>query len=130
MDPGPGVVFVLSDNTAVRHSLVILLRSAGFSARAFGSIMAFTAAVTRTHDRCCLIVDHHVPGGIDGLKLLERLPTLGMAMPAIVVDDAADLRFRRRAAARGAIAVLTKPLTDDLILQTVAETIGQPVTPI
>lgn len=122
----PGIVFVLSDNTAVRSSLLILLHSAGFAARAFGFAVAFIAANIRMYGRCCLIVDHHLPGGIDALKLLDRLPALGMAMPAIIVDDAADLKFRQRAAARGAIAVISKPLVDDMILQTVSATIGQP----
>jgi FixJ family two-component response regulator len=119
------VVFVVGEDAGVRRSLIMLFRSAGFHARGFASGFAFVAAAAWTCHRCCLVVDHQVPNGTDALALLERMPALGALVPAIIINGCEDAGFRRRAIAAGAVAVLTKPLLDDAILDAVADIIDR-----
>jgi FixJ family two-component response regulator len=117
------VVFVVGEDAGVRHSLIMLFHAGGFHARGFASALAFVRAAAWKCQRCCLVIDHQVPNGTDALALLEHLPALGALLPAIIIDGAFDAGFRRRAVAAGAVAVLTKPLLDDAILDAVADVI-------
>jgi FixJ family two-component response regulator len=117
------VVFIVGEDAGVRHSLIMLFRSAGFHTSGFASAPAFVHAAAWKCHRCCLVVDHQVPNGTDGLALLERLPALDASVPTIIINGSHDAGFRRRAIAAGAVAVLTKPLLDDAILDAVADAI-------
>jgi FixJ family two-component response regulator len=120
------VVFVVGEDAGVRHSLIMLFHAAGFHARGFASAVAFVRAAAWQYHRGCLVVDHQVPNGTDALCLLERLPLLGASIPAIIINGSDSAGFRRQAIAAGAVAVLTKPLLDDAILDAVADVIDRP----
>jgi FixJ family two-component response regulator len=118
------VVFVVSSDAAVRRALVILLETEGLHARPFASTAAFLAeARDRPAARRCLLVEHHLPSGMDALGLLERLAAAGAAMPAIVLTETAGPELRRRAVASGATAVLAGPPDVDALLRAVADAI-------
>ena len=55
--------------------------------------------------------------GISGLELLEHLRAAGSTMPVIIVTSFDDPLIRSRALESGAHAYLTKPVTDDVLLQ-------------
>lgn len=118
-------VLVLSADKGVRNSLVLLLASAGFRAFGFGTVSAFIATACRWDDCCCLVIDHHVPGGTDGLGVLEQMVARKTLIPTIITNERVDAALHRRATAAGAIAVLNKPLLDDAILDAVSAAIGR-----
>jgi FixJ family two-component response regulator len=120
------IVLVVGEDAGVRHSLIMLFRSAGFHTCGFASALAFVRAAAWKCQRCCLVVDHQVPNGTDGLALLERLPALGASVPAIIINGSEHAGFRQRAITAGAVAVLAKPLLDDAILDAVADVIDAP----
>jgi FixJ family two-component response regulator len=111
----PPVVAVVDDDEDIRDALSDLLLVMGYSCQAFDRAEAFLAA--HVPDRFdCLITDIRMPG-MSGLDLLQHLEAAGSTMPVIVVTSMTDPVTRSRALASGAHAYLTKPVTDDVLLQ-------------
>ena len=113
----PPVIAVVDDEEAIRDALSDLLLVMGYTCHVFDRAETFLAA--DTPDRFdCLITDIRMPG-ISGLELLQRLKAQGSTMPVIVVTSVTDPLTRGRALAGGAHAYLTKPVTDDVLLQSI-----------
>jgi two-component system response regulator FixJ len=111
----PPVVAVVDDDEDIRDALSDLLLVMGYSCQAFDRAETFLAA--HAPDRFdCLITDIRMPG-MSGLELLQHLEAAGSTMPVIVVTSMTDPVTRSRALASGAHAYLTKPVTDDVLLQ-------------
>ena len=111
----PPVVAVVDDDEDIRDALSDLLLVMGYSCQAFDRAETFLAA--HAPDRFdCLITDIRMPG-MSGLELLQRLKAAGSTMPVIVVTSMTDPVTRSRALASGAHAYLTKPVNDDVLLQ-------------
>lgn len=111
----PPIIAVVDDDEAMREALSDLLEVAGLRCRVFDRAEAFLAAYAPgAFDG--LITDVRMPG-IGGLDLLRRLKALESAMPVILVTSHADPMIRSRALDAGAQAFLTKPLSDDVLLQ-------------
>ncbi|MBO1908830.1 response regulator [Microvirga sp. 3-52] len=111
----PPVIAVVDDEEAIRDALSDLLLVMGYSCQTFDRAEAFLAA--HTPDRFdCLITDIRMPG-MSGLDLLQHLEAAGSTMPVIVVTSMTDSVTRSRALASGAHAYLTKPVTDEALLQ-------------
>lgn len=120
---GP-VIHIVGKDAGFRRTLAMRLRASGYCAQGFPSLVAFVR-VAAGRQEGCLVVDHHPPNEIDGLSLLERLPAVGITIPAIVIGAAGDDLLPRRAAALGAVAVLKKPLAGDAIVAAVARAMVQ-----
>ena len=109
------VIAVVDDEEAIRDALSDLLLVMGYSCHVFDRAESFLAA--DAPDRFdCLITDIRMPG-ISGLELLQRLKAAGSTMPVIVVTSVTDPSTRSRALEGGAHAYLTKPVTDEVLLQ-------------
>jgi two-component system, LuxR family, response regulator FixJ len=111
----PPVIAVVDDEEAIRDALADLLLVMGYSCQTFDRAEAFLAAHTPNRFDC-LITDIRMPG-MSGLELLERLRADGSTLPVIVVTSFDDPLIRNRAIESGAHAYLTKPVTDDVLLQ-------------
>ncbi len=118
-DETAGTVFVFSEDHGVRSALVLLLGAARFHAVGFDSAATFIASAVHSEDLGCLVIDHHVPGGADGLSVLERFAAMGRLIPVIILSDRADALFCRRSVQAGAVAVLIKPMLDDALLDAI-----------
>jgi two-component system, LuxR family, response regulator FixJ len=111
----PPVIAVVDDEEAIRDALSDLLLVMGYSSQVFDRAEAFLAAYgTKRFD--CLITDIRMPG-MSGLDLLQHLQATGSTMPVIVVTSLTDPLTRSRALEGRAHAYLTKPVTDDILLQ-------------
>ncbi|PVE22654.1 hypothetical protein DC522_20095 [Microvirga sp. KLBC 81] len=105
----------MDDEEAIRDALSDLLLVMGYTCRAFDRAEAFLAS--DAPDRFdCLITDIRMPG-ISGLELLQQLKAKGSTVPVIIVTSVTDPLIRSRALESGAHAYLTKPVTDDVLLQ-------------
>lgn len=108
------MVVVVDDDEAVGDSVVFLLETAGYRAKAFRSAIAFLA--DREVRPACLIVDHEMPG-MTGLQLAERLHREGAKTPVLLTASWARSGISRSAARIGVHAVLIKPFEPDDLLR-------------
>ena len=109
-----GFVGIVEDDEGVRVAVDGLLRSVGLRVAMFPSAEALLSS-PRLHVIDCLVLDLHLPG-MDGLSLQRRLSDDGRRIPIIVLTAHDDAAARASALHEGAIAFLTKPIEDDLLL--------------
>lgn len=112
------LVLVVDDDAAVRDSLALLLRSAGYAAAVRASAEQLLANLPP--EAGCLIADIRMPGGMDGISLLEALRRRGQHLPTIVVTGHGDVPLAVRAMKAGAVDFIEKPYEDTAILDAVA----------
>ena len=117
-DRASRLAYVVDDEGAVRRSLALLLRSAGFSARAFEFGEAFLHAVSSTPDMefGCVLLDLRMPG-LDGLEVQRELRARGFTLPVVIVTAHGDVPLAVQAMRAGAADFIEKPYDDKAILR-------------
>lgn len=116
-------IAIVDDDEAMREALSDLLEVAGFSARTFDGADAFLAEYAATPFDL-LVTDIRMPG-IDGIELQARLRALNSSIPVIFVTSASDAATRDRAYEGGAFAYLTKPISDEFLLDQILAALGR-----
>jgi FixJ family two-component response regulator len=111
------LVSIVDDDESVRGTLHELLRSAGFSSRAFESAEAFLES-GHQRETCCLITDIRMPG-MSGLELQARLNAEHCRIPTIFITAHGDEEMRFQALRAGAVEFLSKPFDDDVLVESV-----------
>jgi FixJ family two-component response regulator len=109
-------VFVVDDDVAVLESLKLLIESAGWQPQAFLSGREFLARPL-VRGACCLVLDLHLPD-LSGLDVQE-LVAGRVEMPIIFITGHGDVPTTVRALKAGALDFLTKPVRDDILLNTI-----------
>jgi FixJ family two-component response regulator len=104
------LVSVVDDDESVRESLPDLLRELGFAVQAFASAAEFLASQYISATRC-LILDIAMPR-MSGPELQQELTRRGRHMPIIFITARADETLRKQLIARGAVACLLKPFSE------------------
>ncbi|MDB5378413.1 MAG: fixJ [Rubritepida sp.] len=113
------VVHVVDDDTAVRRSLAMLLRSASHEVETYGSAEALLQAAEATGlAQGCIVLDVRMPG-MDGLSLMEALSQRGIRLPVVVVTGHGDIPLAVRAMRAGALDFVEKPYAEERILEAV-----------
>ena len=113
------VVFVVDDDARLRESLELLISSAGWQVKTFGSAEEFLDC-PRSAVPNCLVLELSLPG-LDGLNLQRRVAIECPHMPVVFVTDQSDVPSTVQAMKAGAIEFLTKPLNDDVLLGVIRE---------
>ena len=111
------LVHVIDDDDAVRDSLAVLLESAGFAVRTYGSACVFLAAAAGLQGGCVL-TDLRMPD-MDGLALQRRLAEQRLRLPVIVMTGHGDVPVAVEALKAGALDFLEKPFDDEHLLSAV-----------
>src|SRR5258705_10226192 len=111
------IVFIVDDDVSVRESLELLLRAAGWQPETFASAQTFLSRPRPTVP-CCLVLDVTLPG-VSGLELQKRLAER-TDMPIIFITGHGDGPMTVQAMKAGAVEFLTKPFTNDVLLDAVA----------
>lgn len=112
--PHPPVIAVIEDDAAMREALSELLEVLSLACSVFDGAEAFLAALSPGRFDC-LITDLHLPG-ISGLELQRRLKALGSSIPVIVITSSLDPLSCSRSLQEGAFAYLTKPFSDQVLI--------------
>jgi two-component system, LuxR family, response regulator FixJ len=112
-----GVVHVIDDDEAVRHSLAFVLATAGLAVCVYESGDAFLAVLDNLQSGC-VVSDVRMPG-IDGLQLLRKLQEMKVRMPVIVMTGHADVAMAVAAMKAGAVDFVEKPFDDEILLRTI-----------
>ena len=111
------LVYVIDDEEAVRHSVAFFLEAHGLSVQSFASADEFLAALP-TIPPGCILTDMRMPG-LDGLGLLERLRSLNLAWPVVVMTAHGDVPRAVQALKAGASDFVEKPFPDNALLDAV-----------
>jgi two-component system response regulator FixJ len=108
------VIYIVDDDEAVRHSLALLLESAGHVVEVFEAA-AQALKSCRLRLPACIITDIRMPE-MDGLEFQKRLVTGKYDVPVIVMTGHADVPLAVRAMKAGALDFIEKPFSDETIL--------------
>ena len=117
------IVFVVDDDISVRESLEFMLRDQGFAVETFISAQEFLAR-QRAWAPSCLILDVSLPG-LNGLDLQKRVAQDRHDMPIIFITGHGDIPMTVQAMKAGAIEFLTKPFSDDVLLNAIRNAVAR-----
>jgi len=107
-------VYIVDDDTGVRTSIRVLMKSVGLPAVTFASAQEFLASYNPMMAGC-VVLDIRMPG-MSGLELQEALNERGAVIPVIFVTGHGDVPMAVEAMRHGAFDFLQKPFRDqDLI---------------
>jgi FixJ family two-component response regulator len=117
------LIAIIDDDEGMRLALQSLIRSVGLPARAFDSAADFLALANRS---CvaCLILDVNMPT-MSGLALHRELVESGQALPTIFITANPNDATRGEAMRQGALCYLSKPFTEDMLLDWVNVALGR-----
>jgi two-component system, LuxR family, response regulator FixJ len=121
------VVFVVDDDAAVRESLAMLLRLAGYGVHDYDSAARFLSEA-RPVPRSCLIADIRMPD-MDGLELQQELLRRGSPLPVIIVTGHGDVPLAVQAMKAGAVDFLEKPFAREVLLAAVRRALDRTAQP-
>jgi FixJ family two-component response regulator len=117
MSQGTPIVFVVDDDISVRESLELLISSAGWQPQTFASAQEFLSR-PRVLAPSCLILDVTLPD-LNGLDLQKRIAVDRIDMPIIFITGYGDIPMTVQAMKAGAVEFLTKPFSDDVLLNAI-----------
>jgi len=120
--PPDHIVYVIDDDPSVREAVTELLSSAGLNAVAFGSVAEYLMQ-PRPDLPGCLVLDVNMPD-VNGLDFQEQLAATAH-VPIVFITGHGDIPKSVRAIKAGALDFLTKPFSDEALLQVVAAAIEQ-----
>jgi FixJ family two-component response regulator len=109
-------VFVVDDDASIRHSLRLLIESAGWQPETFASAEEFLKH-PQTSGANCLLLDVFLPD-INGCDLQDLLAAR-TEMPIIFMSGRGDVQMTARAMKAGAVDFFTKPLAGAELLSAI-----------
>nr|WP_177227999.1 response regulator [Hyphomicrobium facile] len=116
-------VHVIDDDPAIRDSLSVLLRTAGFDGRLFSSAEAFLGSLKDKRPICAL-VDVCLPG-MSGLELQQHLAQREIDAVLVVMTGQANVPIAVQAMRLGALHFIEKPLDPEVLLETLNEALAR-----
>ena len=115
-------IAVVDDDAAVCDSTRFLLETYDFDVHTYQSGAEF---LRDSPAIACLIVDYHMPG-LNGLELVSELRRRGGSVPYIILITATvDAMIEPCAAELGIQQVLKKPLSSQILLNTLRDQLEQ-----
>ena len=113
-------ILIVDDEEAVRSALGKFLERLGHRVTAVGGSTEAIAAMTKEH-AACILLDVHLPGGIDGTELVSRLLAIEPDAAILMLSGRNDATTAALCMQRGAKDYLTKPIE----LSALASAIGR-----
>jgi FixJ family two-component response regulator len=111
------LVAIVDDDESVRTAVGSLFRSMGFRTKLFGGGKDFLD-FSNVCEVSCLILDVQMPG-MDGLELQRRLASVRHHIPVVFITAYGDENARAQALREGAVDFLSKPFSEDALLDAV-----------
>ncbi len=117
MKTNAATVFVVDDDSAVRTSVRLLLKSVGLTVSTYDAAQAFLEAYSDQWAGCVLL-DVRMPG-MSGPALQQELNLRGSILPVIFVTGHGEVSMAVEAMQHGAFDSLEKPFHDQDLLERV-----------
>ena len=112
------VIHIIDDDAAVRRTLELLVRSAGYPAETYATASAYLGSDPKCTEGCVLL-DICMPG-MDGLRLLEVLAQSRPTMPVVMMTGHGDVGTAVKAMKLGAVEFLEKPFSDTSLFEAIS----------
>jgi RNA polymerase sigma factor (sigma-70 family) len=116
-------VSIVDDDISVRESLEALIRHEGWQPQLFESANAFLSSPP-VPGPGCLILDVNLPD-LNGLDIQERIAADRAGVPIIFLTGYGDVPMTVRAMKAGAVEFLTKPFSDEALLEAIRQAIDR-----
>lgn len=113
-EPTVPTVFMVDDDAGFRRSLAVLVQSAGFAVKEYGSAKEFLDAY-QPRWPACLLLDLSMPQ-VGGLALQALLTAKKMDIPIIFISAHGSISVAVRALRAGAMDFVEKPFNDQALL--------------
>ena len=116
-------VFVIDDDADVRAAVAGLLKSVGLRCETFGTAQEFLHR-TVADVPGCLVLDFRLPG-MNGLDLQRQLASAGITTPIVFITGHGDIPTSVKAMKSGAVEFLTKPFSDQDLLDAIYQALDR-----
>jgi FixJ family two-component response regulator len=116
------IVYVIDDDPSIREALGSLLRATGLCVETFASAQEFLYGDRPEikESAGCLVLDVRMPG-LSGLELQSELTSANIHFPIIFITGHGDIPMTVRAMKAGAVEFLTKPFSDQDLLDAITQ---------
>src|ERR1700761_9199557 len=111
------LVAIVDDDESVRLAVAGLMKAVGLPAKTYASAAEFLDS-GQQHRTACLIADIRMPG-MSGLELQARLNADRCRIPTIFITAHGDAKMKMQALRSGAVEFLSKPFSDEVLLESV-----------
>ena len=117
-------IAIVDDDASVCRAISRLLRSLGMNADTFTSGREFIEHIEMmpSFHPDCVVLDVQMPG-MNGLEVQDLLIRSDNSLPIIFITAHEEMGVRERALQAGAVALLSKPFNDELLIKTLDEAI-------
>jgi two-component system response regulator FixJ len=115
-------IYLVDDDEAVRHALITLLATSGYTASGFDSAESFLDVADLTKPGV-LLLDQRM-NGMSGLELQKELGIRGVDLPIIFITGHGDIPMSVIAMRSGAVTVLEKPFNNRQLIDSLEEAIA------
>ena len=116
-------VTIVDDDEAVRDSLDVLIRAAGYRTACFENGADFSASL-KIQPPDCILLDVRLPDG-DGIDILQSLIDDGVRTPVIIITGHGDVPMAVKAMRIGAADFVEKPFDPDVLLGSIERSFRQ-----
>lgn len=116
-------VFIVDDDSGVRSSIRVLLKSIGIAATAMASAREFLDSFDPAQPGC-LVLDIRMPG-MSGLELQQQLNLRGATIPVIFITGHGDIPMAVEAMQHGAFDFLQKPFRDQELIDRIQKALAR-----
>jgi len=113
----PRTVYLIDDDASVRRGLGRLLKSAGYDVVTCDTPEAYLA-LESYRKPSCLLLDIRMPG-MTGLELQRALREQDIQPAIVLLSGHVDAATAERAVAEGAVAVLSKPVDFNTLVEAI-----------
>lgn len=121
MDNKNSKVFIIDDDSEIRQSLSLLLKSAGYQTESYSSISEFLT-MGNYNGAGCILLDVFL-GGKTGLELKADIETKFESLPIIYITGHGDIPMSVEAMKKGAVNFLQKPIDSEKLITAINEAI-------
>ena len=118
MKPSDRLVYLVDDDEAIRRSASFMLKTSGFSVRAFASGLALLKE--RTLLPGCILLDVKMPQ-MDGIEVQKELHARGVTLPIIIMTGHGDVGVAVQAMKNGAVDFIEKPFEKAVLIGAIEE---------
>ncbi len=114
-------VFVVDDEADVRAALGMLIKSVGLTPEIYETPQDFLENYDAARHGC-IVLDLRMPG-MSGLHLQDKLASMGLHPPIIMISGHGEIPNAVQAVQYGALDFLQKPVNDQVLLDRIHEAI-------